>query len=140
MSDVPLYPIGRVRSPYNAEHRPPPQGPEHEVESVIELDSRWQQGLEGLAPGDHFWVLCHFDQAGPPKLKVHPRGDRSRPLTGMFNSRSPHRPNPISLTLVRLLKIEGCRLTVQGLEMMDGTPVLDIKPYVPGIDQPQERS
>jgi tRNA-Thr(GGU) m(6)t(6)A37 methyltransferase TsaA len=110
------------------------------VESVIELDSRWQQGLEGLAPGDHFWVLCHFDQAGPPKLKVHPRGDRSRPLTGMFNSRSPHRPNPISLTLVRLLKIEGCRLTVQGLEMMDGTPVLDIKPYVPGIDQPQERS
>jgi tRNA (adenine37-N6)-methyltransferase len=69
---------------------------------------------------------------------VHPRGDASRPLTGLFNTRAPSRPNPIGLTLVRLLAINENSLTVKGLEALDGTPVLDIKPYVPGIDQPRE--
>ena len=105
--------------------------------AVIELDPAWAQGLEGIAPGRWLWVLCLFDQAKEPKLMVHPRGDRSRPQTGLFNTRSPHRPNPISLTLVRLEALKGNRLTVRGLEMIDGTPVLDIKPWSEGIDHPR---
>lgn len=130
-------PIGVVKSALKDLDAAPPQGPEAGVTAVIELDPAWSEGLEGLAPGRWLWVLCWFDKAKEPKLKVHPRGDRSRPLTGMFNTRSPHRINPISLTLVRLEAVENNRLTVRGLEMIDGTPVLDIKPWVAGIDQPR---
>ncbi|BEQ16579.1 tRNA (N6-threonylcarbamoyladenosine(37)-N6)-methyltransferase TrmO [Desulfoferula mesophila] len=132
-----LRPIGVVKSALTSMDAAPPQGPEAGTEAVIELDPAWSEGLDGLAPGRWLWVLCLFDRAKEPKLKVHPRGDRSRPITGLFNSRSPHRPNPISLTLVRLEALEGNRLRVRGLEMIDGTPVLDIKPWSGNIDQPR---
>jgi tRNA (adenine37-N6)-methyltransferase len=131
-------PIGVVLSGIASLDQAPKQGPEAGRLAVIELDPAWVEGLEGLTPGRWLWVLCHYDQAGPPRLKVHPRGDRSRPQTGLFNTRSPHRPNPISLTLVRLEALEDNRLTVRGLEAVDGTPVLDLKPWSPGVDQPRE--
>jgi len=131
-------PIGVVRSCLKSLDAAPKQGPESGLSAVIELDPQWREGLEGLTPGRWLWVLCHYDRANRTKLKVHPRGDHSRPLTGVFNTRSPHRPNPISLTLVRLEAVEGGRLTVRGLEALDGTPVLDLKPWVPGVDQPRE--
>ena len=133
------HPIGVVRSGLKELGEAPKQGPEAGTRAVIEIEPAWREGLEGLAPGCWLWVLCHFDQAGPPKPKVHPRGDRSRPLVGVFATRSPHRPNPISLTLVRLEAIADGRLTVRGLEAVDGTPVLDLKPWSPGVDRPWEQ-
>lgn len=129
-------PIGRVRSKLSHPDQAPAQGPEAGTVAGIELDPKWQDGLEGLGPGRDVWVLGWFDLSPGPKLKVHPRGDRSRPRTGVFNSRSPHRPCPLSLTLVRILAIEGNLVTVKGLELVDGSPVLDIKPYAPGLDAP----
>jgi tRNA-Thr(GGU) m(6)t(6)A37 methyltransferase TsaA len=131
-------PIGVVRSPYASRKDAPKQGPEAGGESVIELDPKWSGALEGIEPGRDLWVLTYFHAAEQPRLKIHPRGDPSRPLTGLFNTRAPSRPNPIGLTLVRLVALEGNRLTVRGLEALDNTPVLDIKPYVPGVDQPKE--
>jgi tRNA-Thr(GGU) m(6)t(6)A37 methyltransferase TsaA len=131
-------PIGEVRSPYASRRDAPKQGPEAGGQAVIQLDPDWTGALQGLEPGRDLWVLTYFHQADQPKLLVHPRGDASRPLTGLFNTRAPSRPNPIGLTLVRLLAINENSLTVKGLEALDGTPVLDIKPYVPGIDQPRE--
>lgn len=132
-----LRPIGVVRSALTSMDEAPAQGAETGTKAVIELDPAYGEGLDGLAPGRWLWVMCLFDRAKEPKLKVHPRGDRSRPITGLFNSRSPHRPNPISLTLVRLEALEGNRLSVSGLEMIDGTPVLDIKPWSGKIDKPR---
>lgn len=141
METVALRPIGRVSSALKSTAEAPHQGPEAGVEAWIELDPAWVQGLTGLTPGRDLWVICHFDRAGEPRNLVHPRGDLSRPLTGVFNTRSPRRPCPLSLTLVRLLRLEaqgpGARLLVRGLEAVDGTPVLDLKPYVPALDQPQ---
>jgi len=131
-------PIGMVRSGLKDLAGAPKQGPEAGLSATIEIDPAWAEGLQGLKPGRWLWVMCSYDRADRAKLKVHPRGDHSRPLTGVFNTRSPHRPNPISLTLVRLEDIQGTRLTVRGLEAVDGTPVLDIKPYVPGVDRPRE--
>jgi tRNA-Thr(GGU) m(6)t(6)A37 methyltransferase TsaA len=131
-------PIGVVHSPYSSRRDAPKQGPEAGGESVIELEPEWIGALEGLEPGRDLWVLTYFHAADQPNLKVHPRGDASRPLTGLFNTRAPSRPNPIGLTLVRLLSIQSNSLRVRGLEALDNTPVLDIKPYVPGVDQPRE--
>ncbi len=137
MQSIILPAIGVVRSPLERADQAPRQGPESGQEAVIELDPAWLPGLAGLTPGRDLWVIYHFHLAGQPELMVHPRGDRSRPLTGLFNSRSPRRPAPLGLTLVRLLSLDGNRLLVRGLEAVEGTPVLDLKPYVPGLDQPR---
>ena len=129
-------PIGKVVSELRSLNQAPKQGAETGTEAVLAIDPAWQEGIFGLKPGRWLWVLCLFDQSSGAKIMVHPRGDRSRPQTGVFNTRSPHRPNPVSLSLVRLEAIDQGRLTVSGLEMVDGTPVLDIKPYVPGLDRP----
>ena len=137
MEPVRLTLIGVVRSGLALDGQGPRQGPEAGLLSVIEIDPAWQEGLLGLAPGRDLWVLYHFNQADPPAMLMHPRRDPGRPLTGVFNTRSPRRPAPLGLTLVRLVKVEGARLVVRGLEALDGTPVLDLKPYVPGLDQPR---
>jgi tRNA-Thr(GGU) m(6)t(6)A37 methyltransferase TsaA len=139
-NDYSVKPIGTVRSPYASRGDAPKQGSESDSQSLIELKPEWSGALEGLGPGRDIWVLTFFHQADPPRTRIHPRGDPSRPLTGLFNTRAPSRPNPIGLSLVRLLAIDGHNLTVRGLEALDGTPVLDIKPYVPGIDQPRRDS
>lgn len=141
MQPVTLSPIGVVRSPYQSPGEAPHQGPEAGGQAVIALDPALAQGLTGLTPGRDLWVICHFHQTPGPKLLVHPRGDQTRPLTGIFNTRSPKRPCPLSLTLVRLVDLrqspEGPLLTVRGLEAIDGTPVLDLKPYAPDLDLPR---
>lgn len=141
MQPVTLNPIGVVRSPYASADQAPHQGPEAGGEAVIALDPALAPGVTGLAPGRDLWVICYFHQTPGPKLLAHPRGDLTRPLTGIFNTRSPKRPCPLSLTLVRLLELrdspEGPLLTVRGLEAIDGTPVLDLKPYAPDLDLPK---
>jgi tRNA-Thr(GGU) m(6)t(6)A37 methyltransferase TsaA len=129
--------IGVVRSPFPSREGCPRQGPEQPVSSLIEIDPRWLPALEGLEPGQDVWVICWFTSRGQMPLLVHPRGDRTRPRRGLFATRSPNRPSPLSLTLVRIEAIDGGRITVRGLEMIEGTPVLDLKPYLPGVDEPQ---
>jgi tRNA-Thr(GGU) m(6)t(6)A37 methyltransferase TsaA len=142
MPPVALTPIGVVRSSYRALSQAPHQGPEAGGQAVIVLDPALAEGLTGLTRGRDVWVICYFHRTLEPKLLAHPRGDRSRPLTGIFNTRSPKRPCPLSLTLVHLLELDpspqGPLLTVRGLEVVDGTPVLDIKPYVPDLDLPRD--
>lgn len=104
--------------------------------SRIEIDPALTEALDNLDEFSHIIVLYWMDRlaAEPLPMKVHPRHDPERPLVGLFATRSPKRPNPIGETTVKLLKREGNVLAVSGLDAFDGTPVIDIKPYLPGHD------
>jgi L-fuculose-phosphate aldolase len=124
-----LVPIGWVRSPLKRREDAPKQGYEGAPEATIEIEPRFVPGLELLAPGQELLVLTWLHQSRRDVLAVHPRRDRSKPLHGVFATRSPDRPNPIGVHRVRLLGLEpGGRLRVHPLEAIDGTPVVDIKP------------
>ena len=98
------------------------------VESRIVLDPRLVEGLQGLEAGQQLMVIFHFHRSQGYELRQHPRGDRSRPRRGVFALRSPNRPNPIGVTTVDLVALEGNVLRVRGLDAINGTPVLDLKP------------
>ena len=97
-------------------------------ESIIVLDPALEPGLEALEKQDKILVLFHFHLSEGWTLRQHPRGDKTRPKRGVFALRSPRRPNPIGVTEVELLEIRGNVLRVRGLDAVDGTPVLDLKP------------
>lgn len=121
--------IGRVRT--EALDR---EGRDRGIVSRIVLDKNFAEALKGIDEFSHLFVIFWMHQIPIEKrrtLKVHPRGREDMPLVGSFATRTPHRPNPIGLTLVELLKAEGNVLTVRGLDAYDGTPVLDIKPFDP---------
>lgn len=128
-------PIGTVVSPFKENGDAPSQGRDNEQTSQIIIYPEYAQGLEGLSPGRQIFVICWFDRSDRNVIKVHPRGNPATPLTGVFNTRSPARPNPVSLTLVIIEMIKDNVLTVCGLDALDGTPVIDIKPYSRGIDE-----
>ncbi len=131
--DIVLRPIGVVRSPFVKKVQAPRQArAARDVEARIELDPRLEHALEDLDGFEHVWVLAWMDQARGWRSKVLP--PRSSKKRGMFATRSPHRPNPIALSVTELVRVEGTTLHVRGLDMLDGTPVLDIKPYVPWAD------
>ncbi|HJJ28483.1 MAG TPA: tRNA (N6-threonylcarbamoyladenosine(37)-N6)-methyltransferase TrmO [Methanocorpusculum sp.] len=138
-SDIRCTPVGIVRSPFKKMEDAPAMGALTGELSRIEIQEAYAPAITGLHPGDYVYVLCWFDRASRSVLQVHPRGDASRPLAGVFATRSPMRPNPVSLTLARIEKIEGSVLTVSGLEALDATPVLDIKPYSE-MDSPKRAS
>lgn len=102
----------------------------------IEIDSRLNQALDGLEGFSHIIVLYWMHKADPDRnqLKVHPMGRTDVAVQGLFAVRTPNRPNPIGKTTVRLLERRGNVLKVQGLDAIDGSPVIDIKPYIPGYD------
>lgn len=103
-----------------------------EVESEIVLDPDLAPSLDGIEGFSHVIVVYWLHEStGEPPLKVHPQGRAELPLTGVLATRSPHRPNPIGLTVVQLLRRENHTLRVKGLDAWNGTPVLDIKPYLP---------
>lgn len=135
--EIRLQPIGWVS---NAIKYPAKGVNWREVVSTIEIEPRWAEGLDGIEEFGHILVVFWFHLAQKePLLKVHPRGDPSRPLRGVFSTRAPVRPNRIGVTVVKLLERRGNTLRVQGLDAFDGTPVLDIKPYFPpedGNDRP----
>ncbi|HTN42995.1 MAG TPA: tRNA (N6-threonylcarbamoyladenosine(37)-N6)-methyltransferase TrmO [Nitrospiria bacterium] len=122
--------IGVVRSP----HREPENRDWDKVVSEIHIDRKWAKGLKGLEDFSHLIVLFHLSRAQGVNLLVHPKRRPDLPLVGMFSTRTPHRPNPIAMTICRLLKRRGTRLTVKGLDAIDGTPVIDLKPYIPDND------
>jgi tRNA-Thr(GGU) m(6)t(6)A37 methyltransferase TsaA len=117
-----------VRSSLTDPSAAPRQGSEGAPEAFIDIDPAMAAATEGLAAGQELILLTWLDRADRDLLQVHPRDDASRPLTGVFATRSADRPNPIGLHPVTLLAIERLRLKVSPLEAVDGTPVLDIKP------------
>lgn len=134
MDAITLHPVGLVASPLTDRSQAPRQGDEGAPTVRIVLNAIVHPAMEGLAVGDRVIVLTWLHEADRDTLVVHPRGDRSRPATGVFATRSPDRPNPIGLHEVTVLAIQGSTLTVAGLEAIDGTPVLDLKPALGSID------
>ena len=123
-----LEPIGWVRSPLTDAASAPKQGDEGSPEAWIVFDDRVAEGLDGIEAGAEVIVLTWLDRASRDTLRVHPRGDVRNPESGVFNTRSPSRPNPIGLHRVEVSSIDGLRFGVRNLEALDGTPVLDVKP------------
>lgn len=127
---VTFQPVGKVVS----EIKEPKGGDWTRINSEIQLNARWLRGLKGIEEFSHIIVLFWFSRVHGVNQRVHPRKRLDLPLVGMFATRSPHRPNPIGMTVCRLIKRRGTRLWVRGLDAIDGTPVLDIKPYIPDND------
>lgn len=110
-----------------------------EVVSHIELEEVYEPALQGIEEFSHLLILFFFHRPErPAALQVHPEERQDLPLVGVFATRSPHRPTPIGVTTVELLGREGTVLTVRGLDALDGTPVLDIKPHLPRGDSPAQ--
>jgi tRNA (adenine37-N6)-methyltransferase len=139
-------PIGFVSSPYkDASEVPKGLGAKHEADGVLKILPEFEPGLTDIEGFSHLIVIWEFDRS--PKLELRGDGSRGSELIGtppsdnrphgVFATRSPRRPNPIGLTTVELLRREGIELHVRGVDMLDGTPILDIKPYLSNI--PDER-
>ena len=125
-----LQAIGVTRSLLTSVDAAPLQGDEGAPEAWLELEPSMVPGLAGIAVGDELIVLTWLHLAQRDVLRVHPRGRLENPLTGVFATRSPHRPNPVGLHTVKVLEIAGHRLRVAPIEAIDGTPIVDIKPVL----------
>ncbi len=133
MDTFELRPIGRVESGLTDPRTAPRQGFEGAPPSRLVLEPGLGPAMRELRAGDQVVVLTWLDRADRDTLTVRPRRDPSAPLTGVFSTRSPHRPNPIGLHTVRILAVDHdtARIDVADLEAIDGTPILDIKPVLP---------
>src|ERR1039458_4760108 len=131
-----MRPIGHVRSPYgDTSEVPKGLGAQHAAEGFLEIRAELEAGLTDIEGFSHLFVIWAFDRAeGFQLVGTPPTDDRPH---GVFATRSPRRPNPIGLTVVELLGREGPPLRVRGIDMLDGTPILDIKPYLSSV--PPER-
>lgn len=130
MVNYAIEPVGVIRSELKRLEEAPRQGDEGAPEAWLELTPTAALGLGGIQAGDELIVLTWFHLARRDILQVHPRGDLSRPLAGVFATRSPDRPNPIGLHRVRVLEVAGEKLRIAPIEAIDGTPVVDIKPVL----------
>jgi tRNA-Thr(GGU) m(6)t(6)A37 methyltransferase TsaA len=131
-----MRPIGYVRSPYKQTREVPKGlGAKHEAEGILEILPEFDVGLTDIEGFSHLYVIWVFDRSEGFELLGTPPSD-NRPH-GVFATRSPRRPNPIGLTVVELLRREGSRLHVRGIDMLEGTPILDLKPYLSNV--PPER-
>ncbi len=126
-----LRPIGVVRSALSNRSECPSQETENAPEAMIDIDSRYEEALEGLSAGSEILVFTWLHQANRSRLKVHPRGNPENPKKGVFATRSPDRPNPVGFHRTRIIALDRpCRIKVERLEVIDGTPVIDIKPVI----------
>ena len=129
---ITLRPIGTVRSPYtDTASIPKGAGAQHHAEAVLEIRPDLEAGLQDIEGFSHLYVIWIFDRAEGSDLIAHPPSD-NRPH-GVFATRSPQRPNPLGLTVVELLGRDGPRLHVRGIDMLDGTPIVDVKPYLSSV-------
>jgi tRNA-Thr(GGU) m(6)t(6)A37 methyltransferase TsaA len=125
-----LRPIGVIRSALKSRKNAPRQGPEGAPDAWLEVHGWASEALHLLAPGDEIIVITWFHQARRDVFQVHPRSELRNPLTGVFATRSPDRPNPLGLHPVVVREITGNRLLIGPIEAIDGTPVVDIKPVL----------
>jgi len=133
-----MQPVGFVRSPYTETSQVPKGwGATHEAEGVLEIKPEFEEGLTDIEGFSHLFVIWVFHKAEGYSLLGTPPTD-NRPH-GVFATRSPFRPSPIGLTVVELIRRDGPRLHVRGVDMLDGTPILDIKPYLSSIPQEELR-
>jgi tRNA-Thr(GGU) m(6)t(6)A37 methyltransferase TsaA len=123
-------PIGSIRSVLKRRADAPRQGSEGAPDAWLDVIPEVADGLQGIAAGDEIILLTWLHKSQRNILKTHPRSDKSQPLTGVFATRTPDRPNPIGLHRVTVLEIAGNRLRIGPLEAIDGTPVIDIKPVL----------
>jgi tRNA-Thr(GGU) m(6)t(6)A37 methyltransferase TsaA len=136
--DASLYFIGRIHTPWRRRADCPKNGRESEAVCNIVVDLRWIEGLKGLETASHLIVLYWMDKARRDLVMQAPRHYSER--RGTFALRSPVRPNPIALSVARLLRIEGNKLSVVGLDCLDNTPLIDIKPYFASTDSVPDAS
>ncbi|MCB1754866.1 MAG: tRNA (N6-threonylcarbamoyladenosine(37)-N6)-methyltransferase TrmO [Gammaproteobacteria bacterium] len=134
-----MKPIGFISSPYKSLQGMPIQpGGARDTQATIRLDPELQQGLASLDTFSHIYLIYLFHQSRAYSLKVIPfMDDREH---GVFATRAPRRPNPIGLSIVELISVDGNTLTVRGADLLDGTPILDIKPYVEQFDKIESAS
>ncbi len=125
--------VGVIRSSLTDLAAAPRQGDEGGSEAWLEFTPQLAPALLGIQPGDELLIFTWLHRADRATLQVHPRGNPDAPLTGVFATRSPHRPNPIGLHRVSVLAVEPTRLRVAPLEAIDGTPILDLKPVLGDI-------
>jgi tRNA-Thr(GGU) m(6)t(6)A37 methyltransferase TsaA len=130
MNEYPLRPIGFVESPLTELQAAPRQGDEGSPDCWLILNPDVRPALDGLRAGDDIVVITWLHLADRTVLRVHPRSDTSRPMRGVFATRSQHRPNPLGVHVVTILGVDDLRMRVQGLEAVDGTPIADIKPVL----------
>ena len=123
-------PIGTVESPLTDRGSAPKQGHEGSPDAWLVFEPAVLEGLQGIRPGDEVIVLTWLDRAHRDVLRVHPRDDVANPMQGVFNTRSPDRPNPVGLHPVEVASIDGPRVGVRNLEALDGTPIIDVKPML----------
>jgi tRNA-Thr(GGU) m(6)t(6)A37 methyltransferase TsaA len=128
-----LRPIGVIRSIIKKRSQAPKLGSEGAPDAWLEVSPFAAQGLDGLSAGNEIIVITWLHLARRDVLKVHPRSDRRRPLTGVFATRSPDRPNPLGLHRVTVRRVAKNRLRIGPIEAIDGTPVIDIKPVLSGL-------
>lgn len=135
---VEMQPIGTILTPYTDKSQiPKGPGAEHHAEGVLEILPHLEAGLTDIEGFSHLFVIWVFDRSSDYELLATPPMD-TRPH-GVFATRAPRRPNPIGLTVVELLRREGSKLYVRGVDMLDGTPILDIKPYLSSVPADQLR-
>jgi tRNA-Thr(GGU) m(6)t(6)A37 methyltransferase TsaA len=131
-----ISPIGYVRSTIRHRSGAPRQASEGAPAAWLEIEPGFLEAVDGLGQGQEIWIFTWLHETDRSVLKVHPRGETSNPLTGVFATRSPDRPNPIGLHRAKIVstngggRIQGGRIEVDALEVIDGTPVLDIKPVL----------
>lgn len=133
MDNIVFQPIGAIKTPFTQKEGMPIQpGQDNGAEGVIEIYDDFAQGLDDLDGFSYIILLYHFHKSQGYSLKVIPfMDDQPR---GVFATRAPRRPNPIGYSVVELLEIQGNRVRVKGVDMLDGSPILDIKPFVPDLD------
>lgn len=127
MSTYSLRPVGFIRSSVKGRADAPRQGPEGAPDAWLEIEPQFADALLGMQIGHELIIITWLHEADRSVLKNHPRSDPSRPLTGVFYTRSPARPNPLGLHPVTVREINGTRIKVGPIEVFDGTPVVDIK-------------
>lgn len=125
--------IGRIHSPYKNKGDAPRQGRASKEEMILELHEAFKGGLEGLEKGDHILVIYWGDRADRDVLISKP--PMKEESYGVFASRSPNRPNPLAVNVAKILKIEDSKLTLVGLDALDGSPVLDIKIHIDMLNE-----
>ena len=128
--DSRLHPIGVIRSSLEERKQAPMQGSEGAPDAWLEVEEGLSDALHGLSAGRKIIVITWLHQADREVLQVHPRDDTRNPLSGVFATRSPDRPNPLGLHVVTVREIDGTRLRIGPIEAIDGTPVVDIKPVI----------